>query len=73
MKSLTKKQVKEYVRIHIACQTFHIGFNCQQLLGENDVENIENEIYRFVNKNIKDDNELLTTTDDILNYVRKHF
>ena len=73
MKNLTKKQVKQYVRIHIACQTFHIGFNCQQTVTQTDIENIETEIYKFVNKNIKSDDELMSSTDEILNYVREHF
>jgi threonyl-tRNA synthetase len=73
MKNLTKKQVKEYVRIHTACQTLYLGFNCEQEVGENDVENIEAEIQRVSFKNLRGNEELITTTDEVLNYVREHF
>jgi len=74
MKNLTKKQVKEYVRIHSACQTFYIVFECEQDIGESDADNIQSEIQRITYKNLKCEDELiLTTTDEILNYVRKHF
>lgn len=73
MKNLTKKQVKEYVRIHTACQTLYVGFNCQQDVGDKDCDNIQSEIQRIAYKNLRGKDEFLTTTDEILNYVRAHF
>lgn len=73
MKNLTLKQVKEYVRIHTACQTLYVGFNCEGEVGDKDVENIQKEIQRTSYKNLRNQNELITTTDDVLNYVRNNF
>jgi len=74
MEGLTKKQEREFVRIHTGSVVLYtdLDFQCWDLMTEENLNRIQEMRTKEASKILRG-RPAFSSTDEILNYVKKHY